>query len=401
MDSVGEITQAVILAGGKGERLLPLTNDRPKPMIEIAGKPFLEHLIVLLKENGITEVVLLLGYLPEKITEYFGDGSRFGVKIKYSIGVVEDETGTRIRNAAPLLNEQFLLMYCDNYWPLDLNKLVGFYREKKVTGTLTAYSNINGDAEHGRKNNVRVEKDGHVTYYESFSEDPNLNAVDIGFFLIKKSVIDMMPKDNFSFEHTILPKLIQNNDLAAYVTDHPYYAITTVGQIPVVEEFFRPRKVIFIGRDGVINKQMPPHDYVKKWEEFEFLPGALDALKKLTESGYQIFIITNQRGIARGLITNSDLKDIHEKMNAEIEKNGGRIAGIYHCPHGSDENCFCRKPKPGMLFQAAREHKLDLTKSIFIGDDERDEAAGEAAGCRTVLIGPGQNLLEVVQSLGE
>ncbi|MEK7169297.1 MAG: HAD-IIIA family hydrolase [Patescibacteria group bacterium] len=399
MGEIKPFTQAIILAGGRGERLRPFTDNLPKPMVPVNGKPFLEYVVELLRENGITEIVMLLGYLPEKITEYFGDGKKFGVSIKYSIGSVDDFTGTRVRNAAPLLADEFLLLYSDNYWPLNLEKLTGFYREKNVTGSLVAYSNVNGDAEHGQENNVRVQEDGRVAYYGPFSKDPNLNAVDIGFFLMKKNIIDMMPKDNFSFEHTILPKLIQNNSLAAYVTDHPYYAITTVGQIPVVEDFFKSKKVIFLDRDGIINRQMPPHDYVKKWEEFEFLPGVLDAFTALTKAGYEIYIITNQRGISRGLMTEDDLKDIHIRMTAEIEKHGGQIAGIYHCSHGNDDNCLCRKPKPGMFFQAAREHKLNLTKSVFIGDTESDRLASEAAGCKTIILKTGEILETAVKSL--
>ena len=105
------IKQAVILAGGKGERLKPLTDTLPKPMVPVNGRPFLEYLVELLKNNGIEEIVMLLGYRPEKITEHFGDGTKFGVNIKYSIGAVEDETGTRIKNAKGLLKDKFLLMY--------------------------------------------------------------------------------------------------------------------------------------------------------------------------------------------------------------------------------------------------------------------------------------------------
>lgn len=399
MGEIKPIIQAVILAGGRGERLRPLTDNLPKPMVLVSGKPFLEYIVELLRDNGIKDIVMLLGYLPERVTEYFGDGKKFGVKIKYSIGSVDDFTGTRVRNAASLLADEFLLLYSDNFWPLNLKKLVEFYREKNVMGSLVAYSNVNGDAEHGQENNVRVQEDGRVAYYGPFSKDPNLNAVDIGFFMMKKNIIDMMPNNNFSFEHTILPKLIQNNTLAAYTTHHPYYAITTAGQIPVVEEFFKPKKVIFIDRDGVINEQMPPHDYVKKWEEFGFLPGVLDAFAALTKAGYEIYIITNQRGISRGLMTEDDLKDIHARMTAEIEKHGGQIAEIYHCPHGNGDNCLCRKPKPGMFFQAAREHKLNLTKSVFIGDTESDRLAGEVAGCKTIILNNGESLEMAVKSL--
>ena len=116
------VKQAVKLAGGRGTRLKTLTDNLPKPMISINKRPFLEYLIDLLKENGIEEVVLLLGYLPKKIMEYFGNGSTFGIKIKYSIGDISFETGKRIKNVEELLDNNFLLMYCDNYWPLNLKE---------------------------------------------------------------------------------------------------------------------------------------------------------------------------------------------------------------------------------------------------------------------------------------
>ena len=396
MEPINKIKQAVIFAGGQGTRLRPLTNNLPKPMVEVGGRPFLEYLIELLRDNGIEEIVILVGYLSEKITEHFGNGERFNVSIKYSIGSVDDLTGTRVRNAAPLLASEFLLLYGDNYWPMDLKKLTDFYHSNLAVGTLVAYSNTYGDAEHGRQNNLTVGADGRVTHYGQFSEDPNLNAVDIGFFLMKKDIISLMPDENFSFEQVILPKLIEQSSLFAYTTDHPYYAITTVGQLPVVAEFLKPKRIIFLDRDGVINQLMTLHDYVKNWEEFEFLPGALDAITKLTQANYKIYIITNQRGISRGLMSDADLTDIHQKMTSKIIKHGGQIADIYYCSHGDDENCDCRKPKPGLLFKAAREHQLNLTKAIFVGDSDSDRMAGEAAGCHTIILESGENLLSTV-----
>ncbi|MCK4416320.1 MAG: NTP transferase domain-containing protein, partial [Thermoplasmatales archaeon] len=126
------IKQAVILAGGLGTRLRPITDKIPKPMIEFHNKPFLEYILEMLKNNGIEEVVLLLGYLPDPIVEYFGDGTKFGIKIKYSIGTIEDKTGTRIRNAEELLDDHFMLMYCDNYLPFNLQQYVDFHNKQKT-----------------------------------------------------------------------------------------------------------------------------------------------------------------------------------------------------------------------------------------------------------------------------
>lgn len=147
-----------------------------------------------------------------------------------------------------------------------------------------------------------------------------------------------------------------------------------------------PKKAVFIDRDGVINRKMPEGDYVKSWEEFEFLPGIIEALRRLAEAGYAIFVVTNQRGISRGLMTEANLRDIHSRMEEELQRHGIILAGIYYCPHGYEDDCDCRKPKPGLLLRAAAEHGVDLSASVFIGDSEKDIEAGVAAGCRTILI---------------
>lgn len=389
------IRQAVILAGGQGMRMRPLTLTTPKPMTPIHGKPFLEYIIELLKKNGIEEIVILTGYLHEKIEDYFGDGKKIGLRINYSFSPVEDETGTRIRKAKGLLDDTFFLLYSDNYWPLQLDKLFTFYKKMNTQALVTAYSNIDNYT----KNNILVNDKGIVEVYDKTRQTPGLNGVDIGFFILNKKVLDLFPEDNFSFEKMILPKLIAKKQLAGFLTYHKYYGLSNPERIPVIEEFFKQKKIILLDRDGVINKKPPKAEYVRNWKEFEFLPGAVDALKLLTGKGYQIIIISNQAGIGRGAMTEEDLEEIHKKFLGVCKKEGIDIKGIYYCPHNWDDGCFCRKPKPGMLFRAAADHHFNLTKAIFIGDDERDEQAGKAANCGTVLISEGQSLLAIVRGL--
>lgn len=393
------IKQAVILAGGEGKRLRPFTLNNPKPMVPVLGKPFLERLILLLKENGIEEAVILTGYLGEKIKDYFGDGSRFGIKIKYSHTPFknekgeENESGLRLKNAKDLLEDHFLLMYCDNYWPLQLEKLEEFYKNHKTDVLTTIYSN----KDNSTKNNVLVDESGYVAKYDRSRQEAGLNGVDIGFFIINKKVLDLLPNHNSHFERDILPQLIFKKQVSGYLTDHKYYSIGDSERVKLTENFLAPGKVIFLDRDGVINKKSPKADYVKNWSEFEFLPGAVDAVKNLCKKGYDIYLITNQPGVARGLMTKQDLDLIHQKMQEELEKNGGKIKAIYTCLHGWNDGCDCRKPKSGLLFQAARENYLDLTKTVFIGDDERDIQAGESAGCKTILVDSKTGILEAIK----
>ena len=393
------IKQAVILAGGRGARLGSLTKNRPKPMVLVNGKPFLEYLIELLKSNGIKEIILLLGYLPDKIVEYFGDGSGFGLRIKYSMGEVSDETGTRIRNARSLLADNFLLMYCDNYWPLRLDKLADLYEKMGLLALATVYNNKDGSGEYGFENNMHIDNQNHVLVYDRTRKDPHLNTIEIGSFILNKGVIDKMPDNNFSFETEILPMLVKNNELVAFRTDHPYYSITNPEFLKRTEKFLMSKKVVFLDRDGVINKKMPEHDYVKSWEEFEFLPGSIEAIRTLNENRYEIYVITNQPGIARNMMSREDLDFIHRNMLKELQKGGANVGGIYCCLHGWDDGCECRKPSPGLLFQAAREHHIDLTEATFIGDDERDAQAASNAGCKFEYVTTEKPLVDIVNQL--
>ncbi len=395
-----KITQAVILAGGQGKRLKPFTLNNPKSLIPINGKPFMDYLIELLKSNGIKEVVILTGYLEEKIREHVGDGSKYGTKVRYSYTPLlnekgeENQSGIRIKNAEKLLDDFFMLLYCDNYWPLNLQKLTSYFKNHPSDVLITVYSNIDNST----KNNIFVE-DGFVTKYDQNRKDKNLNGVDIGFFAVNKKVLKLLPKGNSKFESVVLPALIKKRRLSGYLSSQKYYSIGDMTRVKLTQKFLSPKKVVFLDRDGVINKKPPKAHYIKTWNDFIFLPKVLDAIKRLNSNGFKAFIVSNQAGIARGVMTERDLNLIHRNLKKELKKFGAKIDGIYYCPHGWDEDCICRKPKPGMLLQASREHFIDLRKAIFIGDDERDKKAGDAVDCKTILVKEKDNLLKVADKI--
>lgn len=137
-------------------------------------------------------------------------------------------------------------------------------------------------------------------------------------------------------------------------------------------------------RDGVINKDRS--DYVKNWEEFEFLPGSLDALRLLTLNGYQIVLVTNQSIVNRRMITESELLEIHTKMISVIRDHGSSIEAIYYCPHVPEDGCRCRKPEPGLILQAQADYALDLSKTCMIGDSFKDVSCARRAGCGSVIL---------------
>jgi D-glycero-D-manno-heptose 1,7-bisphosphate phosphatase len=148
-------------------------------------------------------------------------------------------------------------------------------------------------------------------------------------------------------------------------------------------------RAIFLDRDGVINENRD-NDYVRRWDQFRFLPKAKEAIKTLTDAAWDIIIVSNQAGIGKGIMSVQAVEDINAHMIEEIEKCGGRIRAVYYCPHRPDEDCLCRKPKPGMLLRAARELGIYLLDSYLIGDNITDIQAGARAGCRTVLVKTGR-----------
>ena len=146
------------------------------------------------------------------------------------------------------------------------------------------------------------------------------------------------------------------------------------------------KKAAFLDRDGVINRKPPEGQYVTRWEELQFLPGVPEAIILLTEAGYEVFVVTNQRGVAKGLLTRDELESIHQRMCQELAGAGAVITKVYYCPHEKEPPCSCRKPAPGMLLTAARDHEIDLSSSWMIGDSDIDIDAGRNAGCKTVCI---------------
>ena len=151
------------------------------------------------------------------------------------------------------------------------------------------------------------------------------------------------------------------------------------------------KKVVFLDRDGVINRDSP--DYIKSWSEFEFLPGSLEAIQRLTAESFAIIVITNQSAIGRKLISKKQLENMHRLMVKNVRSHGGRIDDIFYCPHVPADDCTCRKPKPGMIHSAIHAYRLDAASSIMIGDSVRDIACARNAGCgRAILVRTGYGI---------
>lgn len=152
---------------------------------------------------------------------------------------------------------------------------------------------------------------------------------------------------------------------------------------------------VFLDRDGVINQNRA--DYVRTWEQVEFLPGVFDALRRLAGSQFAVVVVTNQSAIGRGIMAAETLQGIHDGMAARIADEGGRVDAIYACPHRPDAGCDCRKPQPGMLLQAAAALDIDLANSFLVGDAVTDMEAALAAGCQPVMVRTGRGIPQLAK----
>jgi D-glycero-D-manno-heptose 1,7-bisphosphate phosphatase len=159
------------------------------------------------------------------------------------------------------------------------------------------------------------------------------------------------------------------------------------------------KKVVFLDRDGVINRDSP--EYIKSWDEFEFLPGSLEAMALLTRSGFTIIVITNQSAIGRGMVAPETLSHTHSRMSEAVSAHGGRIRDIFFCPHHPDDGCDCRKPMPGLILKARDTHDIDLSDAVMVGDSAKDIDCARNAGCGASILVQTGNGLSAAATLAE
>ena len=372
--------QAVILCGGLGERLRPLTEDLPKPLAPVGGRPFLEYLICQLREQQVERVLLLTGYYGEKIRDHFGDGSGHGVQINYSSGPAEWDTGRRIWEARMLLDCRFLLLYSDNYVPVNIGKLLSVHSASLSAVTLLLHQKQNG--------NVRLDGDGGVEVYDSTRSTFGLNYVEIGYMIIERDrVLGAYGVVDVSFSQ-ILEKLVKGEQVAGLVSGDSYHSISDLGRLKLAEQYLAVKRVLMIDRDGTINKRAPRGEYIGSWSDFHWDLQTVEAMRQLAKKGFRFLVLSNQAGIARGMLKAEMVDEINARMVSELRKQGVDVIDVYVCPHHWDEGCSCRKPNPGMFFKASRSHLLRMDRTVYVGDDPRDSRAAFNAECLSVLIGP-------------
>lgn len=398
--------KVVIMAGGKGTRISSVASDIPKPMIKIENKPVLEHEIECLRSQGFTDLIITVSHLGNIIIDYFGDGSKFGVNIEYYNEVEPLGNAGALFRIKDKLTEDFLLINADAIFDIDFNRLVNFHKEKGGLVTLFTHPNSHpydsGLIIADKENKVLkwlAKEDERPEYYK--------NRVNAGIHVISPKVLDVeINTPKIDLDRQLLKPLAGSGKM--YVYDSPEYVKdmgTPDRYYSVCEDFKKgivqkrnlrnKQKAIFLDRDGTINKYV---GFLTDINQFELIDGVSEAIKKINHSEYLCIVITNQPVIARGEVSVGELDEIHNKMQTLLGKDGAYIDGLYYCPHHPDKgfagerieykiNCECRKPKPGLILQAAKDFNIDLSQSWMIGDGKNDVLCGKNASCKTALIG--------------
>lgn len=381
------ITKAVILAGGKGTRLASVLQDKPKPMADIAGLPFLHYMILDLKKKGIKEVVLLVGHLKEVIINHFKD-SYYGVSIHYEIELEPRGTGGLIYELAKKWKESILLINGDTYFDVDIQALVKSSKEGEVVLAIKKISNSD------RYGALTIVDDKIVDFQEkSWIDTGYING---GIYFLPQGCFDSIDLPfSFSLEKDFFEANKDILHLKPFYCDGYFIDIGipedyTLAQTSIPRQFI-PRIdkswTLFLDRDGVLNEHRP-EDYVKNESEFVWIDGSREAIRDLSKVFGRVLVVTNQQGIGKGLMSEYDLEKIHWKMQHEVEEIDGKIDRVYHCPHLAQVKPKCRKPETGMGEHAKADFPdIDFHKSIMIGDSGSDIEFGNRLGMMTIKVG--------------
>lgn len=231
--------QVVFLVGGKGTRLRPITYDTPKPLVLVNGKPFLQHKLKFIKSFGIINVLLLVGYLNDKIESHFGDGRQFGLNIKYSYEKELLGTGGALKNAEDKLENEFMLLNGDTFLPIDYKKLINYFYEKDKIGTITVYS----DPDKIISNNISIDESNIILDYNK-NDSTGMTYVDAGASVYKKEVLNYIPGSReCSLEKEVFPQLIKVKQLIAFPTTQMFYDMGTFEGLKKIENILKNGKV--------------------------------------------------------------------------------------------------------------------------------------------------------------
>ena len=404
--------QFVIIAGGKGTRLKDRLGNLPKPLIPIGGKPLLEHQVELAQRYGFTDILIFSCYRADLIQETLGDGSRWGVRIRYETEEVPLGSAGAVLAGFEHLEEQFVVLYGDTMANVDLGRICQDHANSGAEVTLALHPNnhpLDSDL-------VEVDATSRITAFHNrpHSNDRFFrNLVNSGLYVVNKRVLRPWLGINspMDFGKDLFPAMLARGiHLQGYNTIEFIKDIGTPSRYDWVCEQYvvgviqrgslaTPQRAVFLDRDGTLVEEIGPQG-LSSADQLELLPQVAKAIHQLNHCGWRAVVVTNQPVVAKGFTTESQIQTIHDKLETLLGREHAFLDRIYWCPHHPQKgfagerpelkvDCHCRKPKTGMIEQAVRDLNINLAQSWFVGDTTTDIQTARNAGLRSILVRTG------------
>lgn len=404
--------QLVILAGGKGTRLKDRLGELPKPLIPIADKPLLEHQIELARAHGFTDLLLFVHHRADLIQQQIGDGARWGVRVRYVIEKEPLGTAGAVLAGFADLAERFAVMYGDTMVNVDLTRFWNAHGSAQADATLFLHPNnhpLDSDL-------VEVSAGNWVTAFHNRPHQTDCffqNLVNAGLYIIERRALEpwRAEKKPMDFGKDLFPAMIARGaKLFGYNSPEFIKDIGTPARYDWVcgqyaagivqrSTLAVPQRAVFLDRDGTLVKEVSAQG-LHSAAQLELLPGVAEAIHELNHAGLRAVLVTNQPVIAKGFCTEDELQTIHNKLETLLGREHAFLDRIYFCPHHPEKgfpgervelkiDCACRKPRPGMIFQAQRDLNIDLVNSWLIGDTTTDVQTARNAGVKSILVRTG------------
>lgn len=392
------LTQAVILCGGLGTRLGELTATTPKPMLPVAGTPFIEHLIREVSRYGFEKITLLAGRFGEQLHDSYHDIRIGASRVEVLIEPAPMGTAGALVFAQASLDPTFLLMNGDSWVDMNLRAFRKQWQQQRDRSDAPQVQMLLQTVPDASRFGRVTLSEGHVSAFHEKDDSHAAGLINAGVYVLDRAIIDTIPRGRaVSLEQEIFPALARSGTIAGMVAPQGAYFID-IG-LPVtysqVQEDFRNqlhRPALFLDRDGTLNLDA---GYTHDPAQLVWQPQAREAILWANQHGIYVFVVTNQSGIGRGYYGEADLLAFHRQMQSELEEIGAWIDGIIWCPHLPDAGCDCRKPAAGMLGALCDFWPILRDKSVMIGDRDSDMAAAQSAGIAGALY-QGGSLLDVV-----
>lgn len=387
--------QCVILIGGLGTRLGDAVKQTPKPMLDIAGKPFVMHLIKELSRFGINNILLLAGYKADIVQEYFDTPDFFSNELpsNVKIKVITEQsllgTAGALLAAKDHLEESFFLCNGDSYFDCNILELSLPFKSE----TTLMRMGLKPVLENSRYGQV-ICQDDFVQSFKERDQNASKGFMNTGIYFMHKKILDKITDLPCSLEQKIFPLLAENGQMEQHTFDDAYFIDIGIledlekARQSLLQNFHRP--AVFFDRDGVLNVDK---GHTHRPADLEWIEGAKETIKFYNNKGYYVFVVTNQAGIAKGLYTQEQMHAFHIRMQGELNAIGAHIDAFTFCPHHSEGvvadlsyACDCRKPKPKMIIDLLETWDISKDRSFLIGDKQSDIQAAEEAGIHGYLF---------------